>query len=262
MNPNAIKIYRMSPQTLLLIDKHENANFSKPARLYDRIVGVLPSHGEVMLKYIIGGSDDSTITIVYDMDGLEDGKRIACREPGSLGYELLIHAMTTGVVWEATSRVWEFSTAYQMAQMIASQIDVNDKSTLPEYVERITPLMIGENVDMSFDVYRACLVGEQRSDEYVQVNRALVRFIAKPVDSVMDNNFHEIYPVMRLGNYVTFNGYVPFNAQILGPMSNESTLPAAERYGLFFKDAVMVEDLRSTERVLNVKTGELTMGQS
>lgn len=262
MNPNVIKTYRMSPQTLLLIDKHESANFSKPTRLYDRIVGVLPSHGEVMLKFVIGGSDDSTISIVYELNGVEECKRIACREPGSLGYELLIHAMTTAVIWEATSRVWEFSTAYQMAQLIAAQIDITDKSTLPEYVEHITPMMISENVDQSFDVYRSCLVGEQRSEEYVQVNRALVRCVARPTDAAMDNNFHEIFPVMRVGNYITFNGYVPYPAQIIAPLSNESTLPAAERYGLHFKDAVLVEDLRTTPRVLMVKTGELSMGQS
>ena len=262
MNPNTIKVYRMSPQTLMLIDKHESANFTKPSRLYDRIVGVLPSHGEVMLKYIVGGSDDSTITIIFEQDGIEAGKRITCREPGSLGHELLIHAMTTAVIWEATNREWDFATAYQMAQMVASQIDVSDKSTIPEYVEHITPMMISENSDLSFDVYRAVLVGEQRSEEYVQVNRALVRYMAKPVDATMDNNFREVYPVLRVGNYITFNTFVPFTAQIIAPMSNESTLPAAERYGMFFKDAVMVEDLRTTPRVLNVKTGELTLGQS
>jgi hypothetical protein len=262
MNPNVIKTYRMSPQTLLLIDQHERANFTKPTRLYDRIVAVLPSHGEVMLKYVIGGSDDSTITIVYEMNGVEDGKRIVCRQPGCLGYELLIHAMTTAVIWEATNREWEFPVAYQMAQLIASQIDLSDKSTLPEYVEHITPMMISENVDLSFDVYRSCLVGEQRSEDWVQVNRALVRYIAKPTDATMDNNFREIFPVLRVGNYVTFNGFVPFTAQIIGPMSNESTLPAAERYGLHFKDSVMVEDLRTTPRILNVQTGELTMAQS
>lgn len=265
MNPNIIKTFRMSPQTLLLIDNHEKANFSKPSNLFDRICRALPGGGagEVMLKFIICGSDDRTITLVYDLDGVEDGKRIPCYEKGSLGYELFIHSMTTAVVWEATRHFWPFEHAYMMAQMLASQIDFEDKSTFPDYVERITPQMIDMNTEgFSFDVYRSVLVGEQRSDDYVQVKRAIVRSVAVPVTKEMSNNFHEVYPVMRLGNFVTFNGYVPFHAQILHPFCNESELPAAERHGLFFKDSVMAPDLRDTDRVLSVRTGELSRGQS
>lgn len=264
MNPNIIKTFRMSPQTLMTIDQHEKANFSKPANLYDRICRVLPGDnaGDVMLKFIICGSDDKTITIVYDLNGVEDGKRIPNTEKGSLGYELFIHSMTTAVVWEATKNYWPFAHAYMMAQMLAAQIDINDKSTLPDYVERITPAMIDMNGEgFSFDVYRSVLVGEQRSEDFVQVDRAIVRSVARPVSQELSNNFHEIYPVMRMGNFVTFNGYVPFPAQILHPMSNETDLPAAERHGLYFKDCVMVSGLRTGERILDVRTGNLSRGQ-
>ena len=265
MNPNIIKTFRMSPQTLMQIDQHEKANFSKPANLFDRICRVLPGDGagDVMLKYIICGSDDRTITLVYDLNGVEDGKRIPCYEKGSLGYELFIHSMTTAVVSEATKNFWPFEHAYMMAQMLSSQIDIDDKSTFPDYVERITPAMIDMNTEgFSFDVYRSVLVGEQRSGDFVQVNRAIVRSVARPVTQEMSNNFHEIYPVMRMGNFVTFNGYVPFPAQILHPMCNESELPAAERNALYFKDSVMVCELRDADRVLDVRTGTLSRGHS
>lgn len=263
MNPNIIKTFHMSPQTVQLIDLHEKENFTKQANLFDRICRVLPNgDGEspVSLKYIVCGSDDQTMTVVFEQGGVENGKRLANREKGSLGYELTIHAMTTAVVWEATKHDWPFSAAYMMAQMLAAQIDLDDKSTLPEYVERITPQMLSEGQDLSFDVYRHLRVGETRSDEYVQINSALVRYVARPVDVHTSNNFHEIYPVLRMGNYVSFNSYLPFHAQILGPMSNESHLPAAEKFGLYFKDAVMLEDLRTTDRILMVKTGEMSRG--
>ncbi|EAB5867382.1 hypothetical protein BXE85_25720, partial [Salmonella enterica subsp. enterica] len=51
----------------------------------------------------------------------------------------------------------------------------------------------------------------------------------------------------QLGPYITFNAYVPFTCQLIGPQDNDSILPITEEKGLHIRDAVeVINDKRFT----------------
>jgi len=231
----------MPGQLIQAIDAHEQANFSKPSKLFERIVKTLPGVGEVELLYVMASSQDKTISIIHRVDGVEACKSLPIHEPGTLGNLLFLHCMTTLPVWMALSGQVDFDYIYFYAQKLANQIDVNDITTLPQYVQRITPEMVArQGDDCVFNMFRFVSVGESRDPEYTVAMRACVRYVARSVSKELNTNFNEVYPVLQFGPYITFNSYVPHWAQILGPVDNENILPIAEELDLYAKDSVTV----------------------
>lgn len=238
---NTIYCLRMPGQLVQAIDAHEAAHFSKPSKLFDRIVKTLPSEGEVELLYVMASSQDKTISIIHRVNGVEACKSLPIHEKGSLGNLLFLHCMTTLPVWMALSGQIDFDYIYFFAQKLAAQIDINDITTLPQYVQRITPEMVAQyQDDCDFTMFRFVSVGESRDPEYTVGMRACVRYVARSVSQDLNTNFNEIYPVLQYGPYITFNSYVPHWAQIFGPVDNENILPIAEDLELYAKDSVTV----------------------
>jgi hypothetical protein len=243
---------RMTGQVIQAIDAYEANHFSKPSKLFERITNVLPKSGEVALMYVMATSIDNSVVIVYTQDGVENGKTLSIAEKDTLGNLLFLHAMTTATCAQALALQYGFGYAYAFAQKLANEIVPGDSTTYPRYVERITPAMVTE--DLQYDMYRFTMIGAARDDEYTGALRAMVRYTALSTAADTSTNFREVYPVVRLGSYVTFNSYVPFDAQILGPFDDASILPAAARYGLTCSEAVEVLD--ETDRVnISVKNG-------
>lgn len=252
MSNNNVYSMRMSGQVIQAIDNYEANHFSKPSKLFSRITKVLPQTGEVALMYVMATSIDKRVVIVYTHDGVESGKELTIDEPGSLGNLLFLHAMTTATCAQALSLQYGFGYAYAFAQKLAEGLVAGDTTTYPRYVDRITPNMLTD--DLQFDMFRFTMVGAARDEEYTGALRAVVRYTALSCAADVSTNFREVWPVIRLGHYVTFNSYIPFDAQILGPFDNASILPAAKRYGLTCDEAVEVID--ENDRInISIKNG-------
>lgn len=249
---NNIYSMRMSGQVIQAIDNYEANHFVKPSKLFERIQKTLPSTGEVALMYVMATSIDQRVVIVYTHDGVEQGKELPIAEPGSLGNLLFLHAMTTATCAQALALQYGFGYAYAFAQKLAEGMVAGDQSTYPHYVDRITPNMVGD--DLQYDMFRFTMIGANRDDEYTSALRAIVRYVALSTAADTSTNFREVFPVVRLGQYVTFNSFVPFDAQILGPFDDQTILPAAGRYGLTCSEAVEVLDEKDVVHI-SVKNG-------
>ncbi|QXO09502.1 hypothetical protein pEaSNUABM11_00078 [Erwinia phage pEa_SNUABM_11] len=252
MSNNNVYSMRMTGQVIQAIDAYEANHFSKPSKLFERIKKVLPTTGEVALMYVMASSLDSTVVIVYSHDGVENGKNMPIAEKGSLGNLLFLHTMTTSACAQALALQYGFGYAYAFAQKLAESIEAGDQTTYPRYVDRITPNMIGD--DLQYDMYRFAMIGVSRDEEYTGALRAMIRYTALATTADTSTNFREVYPVIRYGHYVTFNSYVPFDAQILGPFDDASILPAAKKYGLTCSEAVEVLDEKDRINI-SIKNG-------
>ncbi|ANZ48641.1 hypothetical protein BIZ83_gp212 [Erwinia phage vB_EamM_ChrisDB] len=250
---NAVFVLRMPGQLIQAIDAHELAHFTKPARLWDRVCNVLPKTGEVELMYVMASNRDQTVSIIHRHNGEEQCVQLPIAEKGSLGQILFLHCLTTLPVWMALNGQHEFEYIYYYHQKLANDVIVGDPTTYPQYVARITPQMASEvEGEAEWNMFRFVQVGESRDPEHTVALRACVRYVARSVARELSTNFNEVYPVVQFGPYVTFNSYIPHPAQILGPFDNENTLPIAEDYGLFAKDAVIaVSEQRVTLHALH-----------
>ena len=219
MSNNNVYSMRMSGQVIQAIDDYEARHFAKPSKLMERITKVLPKTGEVALMYVMATSIDQRIVIVHTHDGVESGKELTISEKGSLGNLLFLHAMTTATCAQALALQYGFGYAYAFGQKLAEGMVPGDGTTYPRYVDRIKPDMMTE--DAQYDMFRFTMIGEARDDEHTTGLRAVIRYTALPCAADVSTNFREVYPVVRVGQYVTFNSYVPFDAQILGPFDNE-----------------------------------------
>lgn len=254
-----IAMYRISAQTIQMIDAYEAANFKSPSKLFERLVKVLPHDGEVYFKFVLANGIDRSISVVYNHDGEDKVKWLPITEPKTLGNLLFLHAITTATIHSATHWALDFSTVYTFAQILAKQITPGDIDTYPKYVDQITPEMMVEGTQL--DLYRQTVVGESRAANFIQFQKVLVRYTARLCDENSDTNIREVFPIARCGEHITFNQYLPHTAQILGPTNDKSVLPVVERYALGFTETVTpIEDLAG-ERILNVATGELSAGQ-
>lgn len=252
MSNNNVYSMRMSGQVIQAIDDYEARHFAKPSKLMERIAKVLPKTGDVALMYVMATSIDQRIVIVHTHDGVESGKELTISEKGSLGNLLFLHAMTTATCAQALALQYGFGYAYAFGQKLAEGMVPGDSSTYPRYVDRIRPDMLTE--DAQYDMFRFTMIGEARDDEHTTALRAIVRYTALSCAPDVSTNFREVWPVIRLGQFVTFNSYVPFDAQILGPFDDETILPAAKRYGLTCSEAVEVIDDKDRV-VISVKNG-------
>lgn len=256
-----VKVYRLSGQTIQAIDEYEKNNFKKPTRLFERITAVLPHDGEVYFKFVIANELDRSLSIVYSHDGEEKVKWMPITEKDTLGYLLFLHAFATATVVSATRWALPFNVAYAFAQVIAGQIVPGEPDTYPTYVNQIKPEMMAED-GVQLDLYRGTVVGESRSDDFIQFQHVLVRSTAVLSDVSTDNNFREIYPIARCGKYIAFNQYLPHSARIMSPVNDECILPIRESYDLGWSSAILaIEDL-GADRILHVLTGETSRGQA
>ncbi|MGK7530300.1 hypothetical protein, partial [Salmonella enterica] len=80
----AIHTFRMTGQTVLDIDAYEAANFTKPTKLWDRLVKVLPQSGEVQLDFVMASTLDKTVAVIYTADGVQSKKDLAIEDKGGL----------------------------------------------------------------------------------------------------------------------------------------------------------------------------------
>lgn len=236
----AIHTFRMSGQTLLSIDEYEKKHFSKPAKLFERCVQLMPHGQQQQLDFIMASSMDKTVAVIFTVDGVQGKRDLAITDPGSLGDLLFRHALTTAVITGALEAQYGFAYCYFYAQKISNSIVPGDADTYPQYIEQLTPAEFGENEDYEFNVFRFTMVGESRVKEFTTAFRAVVRYAVLPSDEGISSNFNEVFPVLQLGPYITFNGYVPFPAQIVGPLNDNSILPIAEDRDLYNSKAVML----------------------
>jgi len=236
---NNVHVMRMSGQTIMNIDAFEANHFAKASKLMERITKVLPQSGEVGLMYVMASSLDKTISIIYK-HGEEDGcKTLPITEPGTLGNLLFLHCYTTAPCDAALTAQYGFANAYAFAQRLAVGIVAGDIDTYPKYEKRITPAMVQESEEYQVDLYRFAFVGQSRTDDHTEALAVTLRYTALSVGPETSNNVNEIFAVFKAGPYITFNSYVPYSAQILGPYSNECILPAATKYDLLAKDAII-----------------------
>lgn len=245
--------FRMSGQTLIQIDKFEEENFSKPSKLLERCLNVIPGGEQRQLDYIMASSADKTISVIYTVDGVQNCRLLPIEEKGTLGHLLFLHAITTAVVSGALEAQYGFAYCYFYAQKLAAAVTPGQQETYPQYIERILPSHFSESEDYDFNAFRFTVVGEARDPEYTTAVRAVVRYSVISTDSGTSNNFNEVYPVLQLGPYVTFNSYVPFSCQLVGPQDNDSILPVAEEKSLFIRESV--EAISDKRFMISSKTG-------
>lgn len=250
---NDVYCLRMPGQLLQQIDDHEKANFSRPSKVWDRLIGVLPTTGEVGLLYVMASNLDANISIIYTHDGVEQCKALPILEKGTLGQILFLHCMTTLPVWQALAGQYDFEYIYFYAQKLAATVEAGNNLTYPNYVKRITQEMVlNADEDYDFNMFRFMMVGESRDPEHTVSMRACVRYVARSVSRDTSNNINEVFPIIQYGPYITFNSFVPHTSQIMGPYDNECILPAVEKYDLSASAAVQViSDKRITLHVFN-----------
>ena len=259
----AIHTFRMTSQTVLDIDAYEAANFTKPTKLWDRLVKVLPQSGEVQLDFVMASTLDKTVAVIYTADGVQSKKDLAIEDKGGLGYHLFLHCVTTAPISAALAGQYGFANAYFLAQKLAVNVIPGDVTTYPEYVQRILPEHFAAD-DYDFNVFRFALIGESRDPEYTVGLRACLRHSVISSDEGMSNNVNEVFPMMQVGPYITFNSYIPFPAQILPPQNDNSVLPIADKYSLRASEAVeVINDRRFTLSVTSgISEPEVAVSQS
>lgn len=236
----AIRTFRMSGQTLLSIDEYEKKNFSKPAKLFERCVQLMPHGQQQQLDFIMASSVDKTVAVIFTVDGVQGKRDLAITDEGGLGALLFRHALTTAVITGALEAQYGFAYCYYFAQKLSNQIVPGDQDTYPEYIEQLTPAEFGESADYEFNVFRFAMVGESRVKDFTTAFRAVIRLAVLPSDEGVSNNFNEVFPVLQLGPYITFNAYVPFPAQIISPLNDNSILPVAEDRDMYASKSVML----------------------
>lgn len=259
----AIHTFRMTGQTVLDIDAYEAANFSRPVKLWDRLVKVLPHTGNVQLDFVMASTLDRTVAVIYTADGIQDKKDLAIEDKGGLGYHLFLHCVTTAPISAALAGQYGFANAYFLAQKLAATVIPGDPTTYPEYVQRILPEHFADD-SYDFNVFRFAMIGESRDPEFTVAMRACLRYAVLSSDEGFSNNVNEVFPMMQVGPYITFNSYVPFPAQILGPVNDNSVLPVADKHSLRASEAVeVINDRRFTLAVASgVNDPEVAVAQS
>lgn len=248
-----IAVYRLDGALIQLIDEFEVATFKHPMKLWDRLKKVLPSSGNVELLGAMASSEDSTVSVIYNHDGEEKSRSFPIAEKNSIGYILFLHAFTLAPAYQVLKNLYGFEYIYAISQMLAERIIPGDKSTYPQLVKRIRSEDFGDDVQL--DVYRATIIGENRSDDHVTFLKALSRSTAIMAERTTSTNINEIFPVLMYGNKVAFGTYIPFPATIVGPFDNECILPSAEEYSLTVDEAVTV--LSERRFTLDHTSGEI-----
>lgn len=239
--------FRMSGQTLMQIDEYEKEHFAKSSKLLERCLKVIPGGEHCQLDFVMASSADKTVSVIYTVDGVQGHRLLPIEEKGSLGNLLFLHAITTAVVTGALEAQYGFAYCYFYAQKLANAVVPGEPETYPKYIERLLPTHFAESDDYEFNAFRFTMIGEARDPENTIALRAVVRYAVISSDSGMASNFNEVFPVMQLGPYITFNAYVPFTCQLIGPQDNDSILPITEEKGLHIRDAVeVINDKRFT----------------
>lgn len=241
----AINTFRMAAQTVLDIENFEKANFTKPSKIWGRIVNVLPSTGEVSLDYVMASSLDKSVSVIYTRDGVQDCRTLPIVEVGSLGNLLFMHCLTTAVTTAALEAQYGFEYAYYAAQRLAVGIVAGDQSTYPRYVQRLMPNHYQEDENYEFSVLRFTMVGENRDEENTVARRATIKCTVQSTSRDMSNNINEVFPVMQVGPYIAFNCYIPFPCSIIPPYDNECVLPAIVEGGhIASNDVELIDETR------------------
>ncbi|AFO71283.1 hypothetical protein CR5_063 [Cronobacter phage CR5] len=236
---NEIIRYMLSADVILKIDEYEKATFGKKAtKLWDRIIKVLPHGEQIEILGVQATNRDTTIAILYKVDGVEGGKNLPIADEGSLGNLLFMHCVAFATPYQILHTLYSFDYIYAIANIISGRIKPGDSDTYPQYVKRIRPEDFDDEV--SLDVFRFELIGENRTDDFVTYLKAIVRYHAQMSTDDMSNNHNELYPVLMYGNRVAFGTYIPFPARILAPYHDSTILPEPEELGLLFSDAVNV----------------------
>ncbi|ANZ50256.1 hypothetical protein PHOBOS_66 [Erwinia phage vB_EamM_Phobos] len=228
--------YMLSADIIKLIDDYEKATFSKPTKLWDRLLKVLPHGGELEILGVQATSMDTTIAIIYRHDGVEGGKNLPIADIGSLGHILFMHCIAFATPYQILHKIYAIDYIYALSQVIASRITAGDFTTYPEYVKRIKPEDFDDSV--SLDLYRFEIVGENRTDDYVTYLKAMVRLFAEMVTPDTSNNHNEIFPALMYGNKIAFGTYIPFPARIVMPFDDKTILPEPQELELTFSTAV------------------------
>lgn len=234
---NEIMVHRLDGQLIKKIDEYEATIYSKPTDVYKRIVKLLPADGEVALLGVMASSQDSTVALIFTHNGEEKSRNFPIAEKGSIGYILFMYAFTVAPAYQILHNIYGFEYIYAIGQMLQDRIKPGDITTYPRLVKRIKPTDFTDDVQL--DVYRAVIIGENRSDEHVTFLKALSRSTAVMSERGTSTNINEIFPVMMFGNNVAFGTYIPFPATIVGPFDNECILPSAEEYNLTAEEAVL-----------------------
>lgn len=232
-----IMVHRLDGRLIQIIDEYESSIFKKPNGIFKRIKAVLPSTGTVDLLGVMASSEDSTVTLIYNHDGEEKSRSFPIAEKGSIGYLLFMHAFTVAPAYQVLQNLYGFEYIYAIGQLLVDRIVPGDKSTYPRLVKRIKSEDFGDDVQL--DVYRATVVGENRSDDHVTFIKVLTRSTAVMSERATSSNVNEIYPVLMFGNNVAFGTYIPFPSSIVGPFDNDNILPVAEEYDLYAEKAVL-----------------------
>lgn len=253
MSMQEIMVHRLDGRLIKIIDDYESTIFKKPNGIFKRIKAVLPATGQVELVGVMASSEDTTVTLIYNHDGEEKSRSFPIQEKGSIGYLLFMHAFTVAPAFQVLQNLYGFEYIYSIAQLLVDRITPGDKTTYPRLVKRIKSDEFGENVQL--DVFRAMVVGENRSDDHVTFIKVLTRSVAVMCEETTSSNINEIFPVLMYGNNVAFGTYIPFPAQIIGPFNNANILPSAEEYDLYAEKAVLaVSERRFT---LDHTSGEI-----
>lgn len=252
----SINTFRMAAQTVMAIDAFEKANFTKPSKIWERLVNILPNTGEVSLDFIMASSLDKTISVIFTHNGHQDCRNLPIVEKGSLGNLLFLHCITTAVTSAALEEQYGFDYAYYVGQRVAAGIVAGDQETYPEYVVRLLPNHYQEKEDYEFSAFRFIFVGENRDEENTVSRRVAVKCMVQPTSRDMSNNINEVFPVMQVGPYIAFNCYVPFPCNIISPYDNECVLPIAKEMGLTAEECVeLIDEKRIT---ISAKNGMAT----
>lgn len=233
-----ITVFRLDGQLIKAIDDYERAVFKKPTGLFKRITALLPASGSVELLGVMASSQDTTVTLIYNHDGEEKSRSFPIQEVGSIGYILFLNAYTIAPAYQVLKNFVAFEYIYAIKQMLVDRIVPGDNTTYPRYVKRIkSEDFTGESVQL--DVWRANIVGENRSDDHVTFLKTLSRSVAIMCEPTTSSNINEIFPVLMFGNNVAFGTYIPFPAQIVGPFNDQNILPVCDEYELHASKAVV-----------------------
>lgn len=245
MNIKQFQTYRMPAGLIQSIDKYEEFYADgKLKPMLDTLVKLLPNE-ELQILHVDACNMDKTVSVVFQIGDEPRSRQIPIE--GELGRRLFIHAMCTSTIYGALGKEFDLPTVYAFSQMISEQIEVGNQSTYPVFALQLKPSDISAMLNdesVSFDVYSVVRVGQNRTEEAIETRRAIARNTVQLMSADCSENFDEVYPMLRIGNTITFNSYVPFPARIIRPHADTNEMGYVEKYGMKAGDALTFIDKR------------------
>lgn len=270
--------YTITAEELRLMSEYEKARFKSANResLYVRVHKVLGEKERGV--FTIGGIAVSNgamvgvepVSIVYRrplkvtekatdfeegvvVDGqVECVAQVDTKSP--LGTRLLLAAMVFGPVYAALASQYSMGHIYHMAGRLAEGVVVDDPSTYIVYDQNTASITSNPEDVTETVVYNMTYAANGQTAEAVTRFPVIVARVVRESDH--STNFGEVFPIIRRGNKVAFNGYIPYDCIFVEPAfyhaedGGEDCESLNDNYQSSFRDSlIFINDVESLEHV-------------